>query len=413
MPKPDQQALAALRQEDALALARERDALAAEVRSLRTALARSGHAEAGNLQAANEALAQANRELERRVAGRTAELDAANAALRAGEEHLRLIFESATEYAIFTLDLHGRVTSWNPGASRLLGWEAGEILGQPGSMIFLPDDRAARVPEIEMCGALEEGRADDERWHLRKDGTPFWASGQMMPLRDAGGEVRGFLKILRDQTERRQGEERRELLLRELNHRVKNTLAVVQAVAAQTLRHAQASPALRTAFGGRLMALARSHDSLARGGWEGALLAEAVEQTLAPHAGDGAGRVSASGPPLRLAASTVVTLNLTLHELATNAAKYGALSVPSGQVEVAWTLERRRRRGRPPMVEITWRERGGPPVRPPEHRGFGTQLLERGLTREAGGEVRLDFAPEGVECRIRLPLVTTDGGGAP
>ncbi|GGC66302.1 hypothetical protein GCM10011504_50330 [Siccirubricoccus deserti] len=158
------------------------------------------------------------------------------------------------------------------------------------------------------------------------------------------------------------------------------------------------------------------HDMLARGGWEGALLREVVERTLEPHAvpeGSGVvGRVAADGPPVRLAPNTTVTLNLALHELATNAAKYGALSAPGGRVEVAWTLERAGKRGAPPLVEIVWRERGGPPVWPPEHRGFGSPLLERGLTRECGGEVRLDFAPEGVECRIRLPLNTTENGAA-
>jgi two-component sensor histidine kinase len=286
-------------------------------------------------------------------------------------------------------------------------WEADEIVGRSGSIIFTPEDRAARAHEFEMCQALEKGHAADERWYLRKNGSRFWASGQMMPLRDTGGEVRGFLKILRDQTERRLAEERRALLVGELDHRVKNTLAVVQAVAAQTLRQAEAPPALRQTFDGRLMALARSHDLLAHGGWEGAMLTEAVERTLAPHAGSDAGRIVLSGPPVRLAANTVVTLNLALHELATNAAKYGALSVPAGRVEVIWRLERKQRRDGPAVVEIVWRERDGPAVRPPERRGFGSQMLERGLAREAGGEVQLDFAPESVACRIRLPLETS------
>jgi two-component sensor histidine kinase len=112
--------------------------------------------------------------------------------------------------------------------------------------------------------------------------------------------------------------------------------------------------------------------------------------------------VMVTGPPVRLAPNAVVTLNLAFHELATNAAKYGALSAPEGHVEVTWTL--RRPRKKEPIVEIVWRERGGPPVRPPERRGFGSRLLERGLAQEFGGKVRLDFAPEGVECHICLPL---------
>ncbi|NOG74169.1 sensor histidine kinase [Roseicella sp. DB1501] len=331
-------------------------------------------------------------------------LAAANLALREGEEHLRLIFESATEYAIFTLGLDGLVTAWNPGAKRFLGYETEDILGHSADVIFMPEDRAADVPEIEMSRAANEGCAADERWHVRQDGSRFWAAGMMMPLLDSGGELRGFLKILRDRTEQRREEERRRLLLRELDHRVKNTLATVQSVAAQSLRYAPNPAAFRKAFDARLLALARAHDMLARGGWEGAPLREVIERTLEPYATDGeAGRVSADGPPVLLAPNAAVTLNLALHELATNAAKYGSLSARGGRVDVTWTLGRRFNDD-VPAVEIHWRERGGPPVRPPERRGFGSRLLERALPYESGGEVRLDFAPQGVECRIRLPL---------
>jgi len=357
---------------------------------------------------------------EARMSERAAEARGAGAEPRVDtpqtdEEHLRLILGSATEYAIFTLDTEGRVTSWNPGARRLLGHEADAVLGRPGEIIFTLEDRAARVPAIEMCRAAEEGRAGDERWHLRRDGSRVWTSGTMMPLLGGDGGLRGFLKILRDQTARRHGEEHRALLLRELDHRVKNTLAIVQSVAAQTLRQANAPAALRETFDARLRALARSHDMLARGGWQGASLREVVERTLEAYAADGgeaAGRVSAEGPPVRLAPNATVTLNPALHELATNAAKYGALSASGGCVEVAWTLERAES-GAPPLLAIVWRERGGPPVRPPQHRGFGSRLLEQGLARESGGEVRLDFVPTGVECRIRLPLAAPWEGPVP
>jgi PAS domain S-box-containing protein len=360
---------------------------------------------AENLDAANSALSRANLDFERRLADRAIELEAARDTMVRDQEHLCLIFESATEYAIFTLDLEGRVTSWNPGARRIFGFEEGEILRHPADIIFTPEDRARRQAELEMCRAVEEGQARDERWHQRADGSQFWAVGMMMPLLDPGGELRGFLKILRDHTERRREEERRSLVLREMEHRVKNILATVQSVAVQTLRQAEAPAALRDTLNARLKALARSHDMLSRGGWAGALLSDVIERTLEPYTTDGeAGRVSLEGPPVRLAPSITVTFNLALHELATNAAKYGALSAESGRVEVSWMLERRANTEAPPMVVILWRERGGPQVRPPERRGFGSQLLERALSRESGGEVGLDFAPEGVQCRIRLPL---------
>lgn len=366
---------------------------------------------------ANAELARLNAGLADEVAARTAALTAANAALRGREERLRLIFEGATDYAVFTLDTEGRVAEWNPGAERLLGFTAEEIVGRRPDAMWTPEDLAARQPEVEMCRAAEHGRAADERWHRRRDGSRLWASGVMMPLLDCSeqapnGALRGFLKILRDCTKARADEERRQVLLGELNHRVRNTLAVVQAVASQTLRHAVVPAEVQSALLARLAALARSHDLLTRSGWEGAPLPEVVGQTLAPHAAAaGEGRIAVTGPPVLLPSAAVVTVNLAFHELATNAAKHGALSVPEGRVEVGWTLDRSQR-GAPPAVEIVWRERGGPPVRPPERRGFGSRLIEGGLAREFGAAVRLDFAPEGVECRIRLPLLAAKAAEA-
>jgi two-component sensor histidine kinase len=147
-----------------------------------------------------------------------------------------------------------------------------------------------------------------------------------------------------------------------------------------------------------------------RSNWEGASLPEVVGHTLAAHAAAaGEGRIVISGPPVRLSPASVVTVNFAFHELATNAAKHGALSVPEGRVEIAWTVARAE--GGPCTVEILWRERGGPPVRRSERRGFGSRLIESGLAREFGAEVALDFAPEGVKCHIRLPLAAEEGEG--
>lgn len=358
---------------------------------------------------ARELLARVGANLEAaRLRRRSAE------ALRESEERYRLIVESATDFAIMALDLDGHVTSWNTGAERILGYGEAEILGRSADVLFTPEDRAAGRPDAEMRGALETQRADDERWHLRQDGSRFWASGLMMPLRDEAGGVRGFIKILRDRTDKRREEEHRRLLLDELNHRVKNTLATVQSLVQQTMRTAGDPAAFRDAFASRLMALSRAHDLLTRGEWRGASLAEVVRQTLDPYA-DGAaaaaGRVSVAGPPVRLSPNAAVTLNMTFHELATNAAKYGALAAPTGTVEVAWTVERPGA-GEDPAggtVEIVWRERGGPPVEPPTRQGFGTRLIERGVRHELAGEARLDFAPGGVVYRARLPLPAAAG----
>jgi PAS domain S-box-containing protein len=329
---------------------------------------------------------------------RIAELEEEVRLLREEAARSRLILGSAIDYAIITLDPDGRITSWNAGAERIIGYSEAEILGRSGDVVFTSDDRAEGKFVHELCRALEAGSATNERWHLRRDGTRFWASGTMMPMLATDGTPAGFLNILRDRTEARAEVERRELLMAEMNHRIKNTLSTVQAVAAHTGRHAPTIAEFLSAFGSRLSALARSHEVLIRGGWEEAPLRDIVDGALAAYGGE-PGRVTVHGASVMVAANLAVTVSLAFHELATNAAKHGALSVVDGGVDVSWTitLEGKMRR-----VEIVWREHGGPPVRAPERRGFGFQLLQRGI----GGAVRLAFPPEGLECRMSLPLGT-------
>ena len=330
-----------------------------------------------------------------------AALEAENRALRDELEQARRILGSATEYAIFTLDPEGRISSWNAGARNVLGYVEAEILGRSGNIFFTPEDRAEGAFTGELCRALDEGRATNERWHLRKDGTRFWASGVMLPLLDDEGRPHGFLNILRDGTERRAEAERRALVEAELAHRVKNTLALAHAVAVQTSRYAETPEAFQQAFGSRLKALARSHEMLAQGGWDGAPLRKVIERALEPYEGM-PGRIVLDGLPFRLASAAVVSLSLAFHELATNAAKHGALSVPEGRVEVTWM--RRRAESGKHVLEILWREGGGPQVSRPKRRGFGSRLLEQSLRHEFGCTITLSFAPEGLECRICLPL---------
>jgi PAS domain S-box-containing protein len=317
-------------------------------------------------------------------------------------EQSRQILGSATEYAVLALDPEGRISSWNVGARNIFGYAEAEVLGHSGEIFFVPEDRAEGAFVAELCRALDEGRATNERWHLRKDGSRFWASGLMMPLVD-DGRPHGFLNILRDGTERQAEVERRALVQAELAHRVKNALALAHAVAVQTSRHTDTPEAFQAAFGTRLRALARSHDMVAQGGWDGAPLREVIECALEPYKGP-LGRTSVNGLPLRLESAAVVKLGLALHELASNAAKYGALSVPEGGVEVTWSMHR------PPsgkrVLDINWREHGGPMVTPPKRQGFGSRLLEKSLRHEFGCTVTLSFAPTGLECRICLPLTS-------
>ena len=337
---------------------------------------------------------------------RIAALEAEIQALRNENARAHQILRSAVDYAIITMDNQGCIVGWNAGAQNITGHTEADVLGLCGDIVFTAEDRDSGRFTLELCRALEQGRANNERWHIRRDGTRFWASGLMMPLLDADGQPNGYLNILRDRSDVRAQTECRELLMAEMNHRVKNTFALVQAIAGQTRRHARTNDEFQTAFTSRLAALARSHNLLISGKWEEAPLREVIEGALAPY-GEGAGRATIEGPSVLLAANLVVTLTLAFHELATNATKHGALSVPAGAVHVSWRIVRAEKGA--PQVELFWQERGGPPVGQPERQGFGSHLLSRGLN-QFGGSLRQDFQPDGLECHICFPLGANEDG---
>lgn len=219
----------------------------------------------------------------------------AEEALRESEERYRLTVESTRDYAIFTTNLEGRITGWNRGACEVLGWEEADALGRPNAILYTPEDHLAGVPEAEMAEALARGRAERDRWHLRADGSRIWGTEVVTPLQNRDGETRGFLKILRDRTAQKREEEQRSLLLAELNHRVKNTLAIVQSFVAQTAYGSDSATALREALEWRFNALATMYDLLTREAWRSAGLADAVRATLAPYEGSAA-RIRVCGP---------------------------------------------------------------------------------------------------------------------
>ncbi|WP_210251333.1 sensor histidine kinase [Aureimonas psammosilenae] len=426
------------------------------------------------------------------------------------------IFESAVDFAIVVTDPFGTITDWNRGAERTMGWAAAEMIGRTADHFFTPDDRAIRRVETEMTLALRDGSAADERWHLRKDGSRFWASGEMMPLRGEDGVHLGFVKILRDRTnqraagerlriseerfrtllegvetafaivevrfdaddrpvdyrfleanpaferesgvnlrgkwvtefapnlepfwfetygrvastgepanfenyastfdrwfdvrairvgdpserqiaiffndvtERRRLEDQRRDLTHEMAHRMKNVLAMVQSIATQTFRSAGSIEEARDAVSGRIAALARAQDILTSTQWEAAPILDVVQSALAPHRDTGSERFVIRGPKVELTSQQGLGLSLALHELATNAAKYGALTVASGQVSIAWTCTDEG------AFDFEWREEGGPPVPERSRTGFGSRLVERLVAAYFNGSTKLMFEPTGV-----------------
>ncbi|HZH51496.1 MAG TPA: HWE histidine kinase domain-containing protein [Microvirga sp.] len=217
------------------------------------------------------------------------------------------------------------------------------------------------------------------------------------PIMGADGQVVGIFIEGYDVTERVRAAEHQELLLHELNHRVKNTLATVQSIVSQSLRSAPTPPEARAAIEQRMIALSRAHDVLTRQGWEGASLRDIVAQAVEPFEAPGESRFHIQGPDIRLSPRMALDLAMALHELATNAVKYGALSNDTGTIRLTWTIDEA---SDPPRLRLRWEEQGGPVVAPPKTRGFGSRLIERSLAQALGGEVHIEFAPTGVVCTI-------------
>ncbi|MCY1363103.1 Blue-light-activated histidine kinase [compost metagenome] len=201
-------------------------------------------------------------------------------------------------------------------------------------------------------------------------------------------------------TERQRADEHRKTLMGELNHRVKNTMAVIQSIAAQTLGHASTLEEAREAFGPRLINLSKAHDVLTRESWQSADLRESVADTVRPHAG-GENRFQIGGPSIRLSPSAALAVAMALHELSTNAAKYGALTSESGRILIAWQIQGD---GADRQLVLRWQESGGPPVVQPTRKGFGSLLIERALASELRGEVRVGYETSGLECTIIAPI---------
>ena len=312
--------------------------------------------------------------------------------------HLRheAIVKSCGE-PIYSLSPDLIVENWNPGAEALYGYAQHEIVGQPVRNLCSSEDdyKAFEAFATEVAQGGHALTRDARR--LRKDGSVVEVILCLAPLRNRDGGITGYAAITHDITERKAQEQTRQLLLDELNHRVKNTLAMVQSIARLTLRQTKSPEDFAESFTGRIQALAGAHNVLTASSWHGADLNSLVrDQLILGDAKDGA--VIYRGPSIRLDPQTAVGLSLVLHELGTNASKYGALSAANGRVDLSWETAENGK-----MLTLHWQELGGPRVSPPSRRGFGTFIIEQSL-HGLDGEAELQFDPSGLICDMRLPI---------
>jgi PAS domain S-box-containing protein len=319
--------------------------------------------------------------------------------LRERESELEAALD-AGKLAIFDIDLPAGTAKPSPRLNAFYGFP-------PDHRLTVSDFQSRYHPQdadrIKEQSARE--RADPTVRELRRDihlllpdGRARWAEVRGEYIRDPEERVVRARGVVLDVTERKQWEQRQQLLVDELNHRVKNTLAIVQGLAHQSLREGVAPAEAKTKLEARLSSLATAHNLLTSRSWEETALLDVVKASVAATAGSAADRVSITGPQVMLRATDAVSFALAVHELCTNAIKYGALSTSNGLVRVDWSLQ-----GPDGELTFTWRERGGPPVKAPSARGFGTRMIERGLAAQLGGKASLSFDPDGLTCSITAP----------
>jgi PAS domain S-box-containing protein len=321
----------------------------------------------------------------------------AEAALReSNEQLLRLasIVESSND-AIITRDLNGIISSWNKSAEQLFGYTAEEVIGK-SITILIPTDRYSE--ESAILTRIKRGERIDhyETVRQRKDGSLIDISLTVSPIKNARGAIIGASKVARDITERKRSDERIVMLAREAEHRTKNILSTVRATV--SLSHSDTTDGLKRAIDGRIMALAKIHDLFVKSRWSGAELSTIADQELGPYRGEDEARVRIDGPRVFLAPNTAQGIAVALHELATNAAKYGALSVAKGRVEVRWS------EAPDGHLILHWTESGGPLAKKPTRKGFGTSVIAKMIAQQLRGKMHLDWRAEGLACEIVLKM---------
>ncbi|WP_224741486.1 PAS domain S-box protein [Bradyrhizobium sp. 2S1] len=318
------------------------------------------------------------------------------AALRESEQRLRWLASiiDSSDDAIVSKNLDGIIRSWNSGAERIFGYSASEAIGQPITLV-IPQDRQSE--EREILTRIRRGERIDhfETVRQHKHGSLIVVSLTVSPVKDANDKIVGASKIARDITEQKRNQELIVTLAREAEHRSKNLLA--NALATVNLSQATSPEGLKQIIAGRIQALANVCSLFAATRWIGAELSAIARQELAPYSEKNGERTFIDGPQTMLEPDAAQAIAITLHELATNAAKYGALSGPNGQVRVGWSQEADGR------LRLRWMETGGPVAQEPTRKGLGSRIIEQMIVQQKG-KVRFDWRKDGLVCEIKLPV---------
>lgn len=314
--------------------------------------------------------------------------------LAANLQYYKLAMESS-HTVVFTLDQELKFMTMS---HEFLGEPPSHYIGHTNAEVLSPENYAFMKPLKQK--AIESGETVRAEIKARVDGTHRWYDVSLSPLKNRAGHVIGLTGAAIDISERKGWEQHLRLLMRELTHRSKNLLAVIQAMARQTARHSDSIEAFIERFSARLHALAGSHDLLVQESWQRASIRELISSQLGHYSDLVGTQIIVKGPQVYLTPDAAQNLGMALHEMATNAVKYGALSAPNGQVTIAWEWKGQ---GAKRVLRMAWREKGGPTVKAPTSRGFGSQVIERNLTRALGAEVRLDYASSGFKAEMNLP----------
>ena len=323
------------------------------------------------------------------------------AVLLESEQRFRGTFDNAA-VGVAHVGLDGRWLRVNQRLAGLVGYTEAELLNTTFMDITHPDDVVEDVDKVRQVLAGEIGNYSIDKRYIRKDGSTLWVALTVALQRNLNGEPAYFISVINDISARKSAVDHQQFLMRELSHRSKNLLAIVQSMAGQTAKSSLSMPDFDRRFGQRLQALAYSHDLLVDQNWRGAPLRELIVRQLASFTDASDKRLIITGPDVTLTAVASQSIGLALHELATNAVKYGALSVPAGKLNVSWSVDSFTKS--PQRFQLHWAERDGPRVEKPIRTGFGHTVIERMTAMALNGQVRLEFLPEGVHWQLHAPV---------